>query len=56
MSYIKEPDGVDFVIAPSSYTDEDRALISAHLREYKRKERANMQRIKKRSGYNKLKI
>jgi hypothetical protein len=39
MGYIKEPDGIDFVIAPSSYTDEDRELISTYLREYKSKER-----------------
>jgi len=29
MGLIREPDGVDFVIAPTKYTDADRAEVSA---------------------------
>ena len=29
MGLIREPDGVDFVIAPTRYTDADRAEVSA---------------------------
>ena len=32
MGFIREPDGVDFVIAPASYTNEDRAEVSAFFR------------------------
>jgi hypothetical protein len=32
---IREPNGVDFIIAPASYTDADRAGISAFLRKHK---------------------
>ena len=35
MGFIREPDGVDFIIAPSSYTDADRAEVSAFLRKHK---------------------
>ena len=35
MGLIKEPIEVDFIIAPSSYTDEDRAEVSAFFRKHK---------------------
>ena len=35
MGFIREPDGVDFVIAPASYTDADRVEVSAFFRKHK---------------------
>lgn len=35
MGFIKEPDGVDFFIAPASYTDADKAKVSDFLRKNK---------------------
>jgi hypothetical protein len=35
MGFIREPDGVDFIIAPSKYTDADRAEVSAFFRKHK---------------------
>jgi len=35
MGYIREPDGIDFVIAPAEYTDADRAEVSAFFRKHK---------------------
>ena len=35
MGLIKEPIGVDFIIAPALYTDEDRAEVSAFFRRHK---------------------
>ena len=35
MGFIREPDGVDFIIAPASYTDADRAEVSAFFRKHK---------------------
>ena len=35
MGLIKEPIEVDFIIAPASYTDEDRAEVSAFFRRHK---------------------
>ena len=35
MGFIREPDGVDFIIAPALYTDADRAEASAFLRKHK---------------------
>ena len=37
MGYIKEPEGVDFIIKSKPLTDEDREQISQFIREYKRK-------------------
>ena len=39
MGYIKEPEGVDFIIKSEPLTDEDREQISQFIREYKRKNR-----------------
>ena len=36
MGYIKEPEGVDFIIKSKPLTDEDRKQISQFIREYKR--------------------
>ena len=35
MGFIREPNGVDFVIAPASYTDADRMEVSAFFRKHK---------------------
>ena len=35
MGFIREPDGVDFFIAPATYTDADRAEVSDFLRKHK---------------------
>lgn len=37
MGYIKEPEGVDFIIDSSQLTDEDRKEISAYIQSQKRK-------------------
>ena len=37
MGYIKEPEGVDFIIKSEPLTDEDRKQISQFIREYKRR-------------------
>lgn len=36
MGYIKEPEGVDFIIESEPLTDEDREQISQFIQEYKR--------------------
>ena len=36
MGYIKEPEGVDFIIKSEPLTDEDREQIIQLIREYKR--------------------
>ncbi|GHB59831.1 hypothetical protein [Persicitalea jodogahamensis] len=38
MGYIKEPEGIDFVIKSKALTDKDRQEISAFIRAYKEKE------------------
>jgi len=35
MGFIREPDGIDFIIAPASYTDADRAEVTTFLRKHK---------------------
>ena len=35
MGLIREPDGVDFIIAPAAYTDADRAEVTAFLHKHK---------------------
>jgi len=35
MGFIREPDGIDFIIAPTTYTDADRAEVSAFFRKHK---------------------
>ena len=35
MGFIREPDGIDFIIAPATYTDADRAEVSAFFLKYK---------------------
>jgi alpha-ketoglutarate-dependent taurine dioxygenase len=35
MGYIKEPKGVNFVVAPSPLTEQDRQLISGVIAHYK---------------------
>ena len=35
MGFIREPDGVDFIIAPATYTDADKAEVTAFLRKHK---------------------
>ena len=37
MGYIKEPEGVDFIIKSEPLTDKDKEQISQFIREYKRK-------------------
>lgn len=37
MGYIKEPEGIDFVIKSEPLTDKDRQEISAFIRSYKTK-------------------
>jgi hypothetical protein len=37
MGYIKEPEGVDFIINSTPLTDKDRADISQYIRDYKSK-------------------
>ncbi len=44
MGYIKEPEGVDFIIESEPLTDEDRKQISQFIREYKRKGQAKEKR------------
>jgi hypothetical protein len=35
MGIIREPNGIDLIIAPASYTDADRMEVSAFLRKHK---------------------
>ena len=42
MGFIREPDGVDFIIAPSSYTDADKAKVSDFLRKHKTSQTMNV--------------
>jgi len=35
MAYIKEPDGVDFIIKSEPLTNEERVAISEYIRRYK---------------------
>ena len=35
MGFIREPDGVDFIIAPAPYTDADRAEVNAFFRKHR---------------------
>jgi hypothetical protein len=44
MGYIKEPEGVDFIIQSEPLTDKDREQISKFIQEYKRKERSKKNR------------
>jgi hypothetical protein len=37
MGYIKEPEGIDFVVEPSILTEEERLKISKIIAEYKQK-------------------
>lgn len=43
MGYIKEPDGVDFIIQSDPLTDKERKAISEYIRNYK----ANMENATK---------
>lgn len=36
MGYIKEPEGIDFIVAPSTFTAQDRQLISNIIANYKK--------------------
>ncbi len=36
MGYIKEPEGIDFIVAPSTFTTQDRQLISNIIANYKK--------------------
>ena len=40
MGYIKEPDGVDFIIKSEPFTDEDKEIISEFIRNDKAKQKA----------------
>lgn len=40
MGYIKEPEGVDFIIKSKPLTDKEKEQISKFIQEYKRKHRA----------------
>ena len=35
MAIIREPEGVDFVVEPRVLTDEDRRIVSEHIRAHK---------------------
>ena len=59
MGYIKEPEGVDFIIKSEPLTDEDREQISQFIREYKhtnqvKKEKSSTDRKKKNTAPNKM--
>ena len=59
MGYIKEPEGVDFIIKSEPLTDEDRNQISQFIQEYKRKhqvkkEKTSTKRKKKNTAPNKM--
>ena len=59
MGYIKEPEGVDFIIKSEPLTDEDRNQISQFIQEYKRKhqvkkEKTATKRKKKNTAPNKM--
>lgn len=47
MGYIKEPEGIDFIIKSKPLTDKERAAISEFIRQSKEKEKAN--RLKRRT-------
>jgi hypothetical protein len=53
MGYIKEPEGVDFVIKSKPLTDKERAAISEFIRQYKEKEKAK--RLRRRARLTKSK-
>jgi hypothetical protein len=38
MAIIREPEGVDFVVEPHVLTDEDRRIVSEHIRTHKAKQ------------------
>lgn len=38
MAYVREPEGVDFIVAPTVLTASDRAEISAFIANYKKSE------------------
>jgi hypothetical protein len=42
MGFIKEPEGVDFVIEPHAYTKEDMEIFDAHIQAYKKKMQAEV--------------
>lgn len=46
MGYIKEPDGVDFIIKSKPLTDKERKEISKFIQEYKAKQ-GNKKSVKK---------
>ena len=59
MGYIKEPEGIDFIIQSEPLTNEDREQISQFIREYKRKyqveeEKTSTKRNKKNTAPNKI--
>ena len=37
MAIIREPEGIDFVVEPHVLTDEDRRIVSEHIRAHKAK-------------------
>lgn len=47
MGYIKEPEGVDFIIKSQPLTDKDKEQISKFIQEYKRKHRTKIKTKKK---------
>lgn len=36
MGYIKEPEGIDLIVAPSTFTAQDRQMISSIIANYKK--------------------
>jgi hypothetical protein len=53
MGYVKEPEGVDFIIKSDPLTDEDRKKISAFIAEYKAKnapQKSSQTSLKKKKG------
>ena len=57
MGYIKEPEGVDFIIKSEPLTEKDREQISRFIQEYKQrnrtdKEKTSANRKKKNTAHN----
>ncbi len=47
MGYIKEPEGIDFIIKSEPLTDKDKEQISQFIREYKRENRVKEKKSSK---------
>jgi hypothetical protein len=47
MGYIREPEGIDFVVEPHEYTEEDRRITIAAVAASKEKQRAEKRKAEK---------